>query len=46
MSRRIWMSILALLLAFCLGLTLIAAAGTAVYIQESKAAPAQVIPTP
>ena len=46
MSRRIWMSILTLLLAFCLGLSLIAAAGTAVISLEIKAAPTQVIPAP
>lgn len=46
MSRRIWMSIVTLILAFCLGLSLIAAVGVVVISRENKAAPAQVIPTP
>lgn len=44
--RRIWMSILTLLLAFCIGLGLIAAASAVVISQEIKAAPTQVIPAP
>lgn len=46
MSRRIWISILTLLIAFCLGLSLITAVGAVVISRENKAAPAQIIPAP
>ncbi len=46
MARRIWLSALALLVAFCIGLSLWAAIGAVVVIQTENAAPMEVIPTP
>jgi hypothetical protein len=46
MSRKIGLSILALLVAFCIGLSLIAMAGAVIIVQQSQSVPAQVIPAP
>jgi hypothetical protein len=46
MARRIWLSILALLVAFCIGLSLIALSGAVLLVQSNIAAPVEVVPTP
>lgn len=46
MARKVALSFLALLVAFCIGLSLIATAGAALVVSESFAAPVQVYPVP
>lgn len=47
LARRIWLSVLALLVAFIIGLSLIASVGAIIIVRESNlAAPVQVIPAP
>ncbi len=46
MSRKISLSILVLLVAFCIGLSLIATVGAAIIVQQSQSAPVLVTPAP
>ncbi len=46
MSRKIWLSALTLLVAVCIGLSVIALAGALVVVLTNGAAPLQATPTP
>jgi len=46
MARRLILTTVAFLIAFCLGLSLITTAGVALVVAERFAAPAEVIPLP
>ena len=46
MARKITLSILVLAVVFCMGLSLIAAAGAAVIYQSSGGMPVEATPTP
>lgn len=43
MTRKILLSLLALLIAFCIGLSVVAAVGAMVIYQYGRAVPAQII---
>ncbi len=46
MSRRIWLSLLTLLIAFCIGLSVIAFGGAVLLVYQNQALPVQATPTP
>lgn len=46
MARRIWLSLLALLVALCIGLSLLAVAAVVVLLVSNNAVPVNVIPVP
>lgn len=46
MTRKILLSLLTLLIVFCIGLSVMATAGAVVIYQYSRQIPVQVMPTP